>query len=176
VIVAHYVVDPELHGRWLRRDIPHLPIVFGDQTVRIGPLVRPGNGPCLYCLELTRTATDDTWPAVASQLWGRRSPAETALVATEVAAITARLVLSVGPPPLRPSPLGASSIELNTATGRTTGKRHTPHPDCGCLSVPGVAPDAAVGPTGSGIATGAAPGRDPIRLPPRTGEAAAAPG
>src|SRR4051812_8354656 len=29
VIVASYAVTPQRHVRWLRRDVPHLPVVFG---------------------------------------------------------------------------------------------------------------------------------------------------
>lgn len=68
IIVGDYVLDPERRGRWLRRDIPHLPIVFGDTGVTIGPFIEPGAGPCLYCLELHRTDADPAWPALASQV------------------------------------------------------------------------------------------------------------
>ena len=93
VIVAHFVVDPALHGVWLRRDVPHLPVVLGDTGARIGPFVEPGAGPCLYCLERHRTDADPAWPAMAAQLWGRRSPLDSGLVAAEVAARATRMVL-----------------------------------------------------------------------------------
>ena len=181
VIVAHYVISPELHGRWLRRDIPHLPIVFSDGAVRIGPLVRPGEGPCLYCLELTRTTADHAWPAVAAQLWGRRSPAESALVSAEVAAIAARLVLSwaAGRPDQRPvgtPSTAASAIDLDVASGESVLTTFLPHPECGCISVAGAGPAVEPAQAGPGIATGASRGRGPIRLTPRTGEGAAVPG
>jgi bacteriocin biosynthesis cyclodehydratase domain-containing protein len=129
VIVAHHVIEPEQHGRWLRRDVPHLPIVYGDAVVRIGPIVEPGTGPCLYCLELHRTDADPAWPAIATQLWGRVARTETRLVAGEVAAIAARTVLArlaAG----RPGP--ATSIELDTSTGERVSKRWERHPDCLC--------------------------------------------
>jgi hypothetical protein len=76
VIVAHYAIAPERFGVWLRRDIPHLAIVFGDRGVRIGPLVEPGITPCLYCSELAHTDDDPAWPAMAAQLYTRTAPAE----------------------------------------------------------------------------------------------------
>jgi bacteriocin biosynthesis cyclodehydratase domain-containing protein len=171
VIVAHYVIEPELHGRWLRRDIPHLPIVFGDEVVRIGPIVRPGIGPCLYCLALYRSAADPAWPAIASQLWGRRSPVESALVATEVAAIGARLVLSAfDTGSVEGLAAEDVSIEIDAATGEWAVRACAPHPDCGCISVSGPAP------TAQGTATGGARGRDPIRLMPRRDAGVGAPG
>ncbi|MHC5797165.1 TOMM precursor leader peptide-binding protein [Lacisediminihabitans sp. FW035] len=132
VIVAHFVVEPEDHGRWLRRDIPHLPVVYGDRTVSIGPVIRPGAGPCLYCLELHRTGADPSWPAMASQLWSRRSALESSLTAGEVAAEVARRVLA-RQVVHRVEPL--TSIELDPATGQRTLREWSVHPACGCTSL-----------------------------------------
>ncbi len=132
VIVAHYVIEPEVHGRWLRRDIPHLAVVFGDEVVRVGPIIRPGTGPCLYCLELHRTDSDPSWPAIASQLWHRRSGIESSLVAAEVAATVARLVLArrivhrIGP---------LTTIEIDAGSGERMLREWGSHPECGCASL-----------------------------------------
>ncbi|QNE47504.1 hypothetical protein F1C58_11735 [Glaciihabitans sp. INWT7] len=132
VIVAHFVIEPEDHGRWLRRDIPHLAVVIGDETVRIGPIIRPGAGPCLHCLERHHTDADPAWPAMASQLWHRRSGLDSSLVAREVATTVARLVLAQRVVH-RIEPL--TSIEIDAATGdRMLWEWHS-HPDCGCASL-----------------------------------------
>lgn len=154
VAVGHFVLNPELHGAWLRRDIPHLPIVFGDRTVRVGPLIEPGLGPCLYCLERFRTDADPAWPAIASQLWGRRSPLESMSLTAEVAVLAARLVLErFADAPSGPGSSGAGSSGTGrsgtgrSATsgalraaestaldsrGRRVSERHKVHPECGC--------------------------------------------
>lgn len=144
IIVAQFVIEPELHGLWLRRDVPHLPVVFGDTAVRIGPLVEPGRGPCLHCLERERTDADPAWPAIASQLWGRSSPAETALAASETAAIATRLALarlalarltnSASLDELLPA---ATSLHLDVDSGRISRRTWRPHPECACLALPG---------------------------------------
>ena len=132
VIVAHYVIEPEDHGRWLRRDIPHLGVVYGDRTVSIGPVIRPGAGPCFYCVELHRTEADPSWPAIASQLWHRRSGIESALVVGEVAAEVTRRVLArrvvhhVEP---------VTSIDIDAATGDRALREWSRHPACGCTSL-----------------------------------------
>ena len=132
VIVAHYVIEPEVHGRWLRRDVPHLGVVFGDEIVRIGPIIRPGAGPCLYCLELHRTDCDPSWPAMASQLWHRRSGIESSLVAGEVAATVARMVLARRiVHPIEPM----TTIEIDAATGDRVLREWGFHPECGCASL-----------------------------------------
>ncbi|HWR86155.1 MAG TPA: hypothetical protein VN200_09195, partial [Rhodoglobus sp.] len=64
VLAAHFVLDPTTHGHWLRRDVPHLPVVLSDTGAHIGPIVEPGSGPCLLCLELHRRDADEAWPAV----------------------------------------------------------------------------------------------------------------
>ncbi|MCU1557788.1 MAG: hypothetical protein JWN09_1783 [Microbacteriaceae bacterium] len=134
IVIAHYVIEPELHGYWLRRDIPHLPVVYGDTSVRIGPMIEPGRGPCLYCLTRHRTDADPAWPTIASQLWGRSSTAESSLVADEAAVLAARWVLrrrDSGPDVV------AISVDLDVATGDTVTRRWLPHPECGCIAVDG---------------------------------------
>ena len=174
VIVGHHVIEPELHGRWLRNDIPHLPVVFGDRVVHIGPMVEPGRGPCLYCLERYRTDADPAWPAIASQLWGRPAASETPIAAAEAAAIAARIALrrlEVG----EPSP--ATSIELDAITGDQVRRTWRPHPECHCISLgPNELGPNELGPNEPavsedppGSATAAAARRGPIRISPRTG-------
>ena len=125
VVIGSYVLDPALHGLWLRRDVAHLPVILGDASVAIGPLVEPGRSACLYCLQRHATDADPAWPAIASQLWGRPSPAETELVASEVAAIVARAVLAGDAP--------SSQIVLEVETGERSRRTFAVHPDCGCL-------------------------------------------
>ena len=159
LLLSHYVVEPELFGYWLSRDIPHLPIVFSDTGVQVGPFIEPGTGPCLYCLELHRTDADPARTAIASQLWGRTSPAEVPLVTSEVVALATRLVTRrlAGPPAD-----AATSVFLDSATGEATTRQWVRHPDCGCEALPGN--DSAP-----------AHQRGPARTAPRRGAAASVP-
>ena len=142
VIVARFVIEPELHGRWLSRDLPHLPVVFGDIAVRIGPIVEPGVGPCLWCVELARTDADPAWPAIASQLLGRAGATEGPLVADEVATIVARLVLARLACETRAVSVDrgagtAASLELRAGDGTMSTTHWRPHPDCLCGAADG---------------------------------------
>ena len=132
VLVAHYVVDPGLRGYWLRDDVPHLPVVFGDTEVHIGPMIEPGNGPCLYCLERQRADADAAWPAIASQLLGTRSPAETPLICAEVAALVARIVVSRAQGGAAPEPV---SWHLDVVSGTVSTRQERPHPLCLCTGL-----------------------------------------
>ena len=123
VLVSSHVVNPIEHQRWLRRDIAHLPIVFGEVAVTVGPLVVPGVTACLTCIERQRAARDDAWPAVVAQLWGRTAPTETLARATEAAIEAGRLLLR-----------GADglAVRLDVDTGERTEKLWLPSELCGC--------------------------------------------
>ncbi len=174
VAITDFVFAPDWYGRWLRHDLPHLPVVFGGQTVRIGPLVEPGRGPCLYCAERAHRDIDPTWPALAAQLWGRVSPARTPLVVAEVTALAVRTVLARLRPPATTGEDGvrigadhdhaevAVAVDLETVTGAVSRLSIPRHPQCEC---------ATLGGTGSATVTpiGAAPRR------PRRAAASSAP-
>jgi bacteriocin biosynthesis cyclodehydratase domain-containing protein len=136
IAVGHFVLDPDVYGYWLRRDIPHLPIVFGDSSVTIGPFIEPGIGPCLYCLERYRSEADPVWPTLAAQLWRRRSHSETPLLSREVTARVGRLVVN-RLTDARPGP--AVSVRLDAVRGTATYREELPHPLCGCREVPSAA-------------------------------------
>ncbi len=132
VAVGHFVLPPALHALWLRRDVPHLPVVFGDSALVVGPLVEPGCGPCLRCLELARRDRDSAWPAVASQLLGRSSTIESAALSAEGAATAARILLR-----RLDGPTGDEPVEtrIDALTGARTSRRVSLHPECGCRGV-----------------------------------------
>ena len=133
VIVAGWVISPEDHGSWLRRDIPHLPVVIGDGGVTVGPLVEPGSGPCLYCVQLTRTDDDPAWPAIATQLWNRPAPTMTRLAVAEAAAFVARRVLERRAS--GPSGSGdAVSWRVTGADGGVSSRAWTRHAECRCAA------------------------------------------
>ncbi len=123
VLVSAHVVDPAEHQRWLRSDVLHVPVVFGEAAVRVGPLVDPGRSACLACVEQHRTLDDPAWPAVAAQLWGTEAAAEVSALATEAAVEVLRL--------LRSRTL-ERSIRLDSETGERTTTCWAVSERCGC--------------------------------------------
>jgi hypothetical protein len=123
VLVSSHVADPLEHQRWLRRDIAHLPVVFGEVAVTVGPLVVPGVTACLTCIERQRAADDDAWPAVAAQLWGRTAPTETVARATESAIEAGRLLRGR---------VDGLAVRLDVETGERTERVWLPNELCGC--------------------------------------------
>ena len=149
VAVGHYVLDPALHGLWLRRDVTHLPVVFSDSAIAIGPFVVPGVTACLYCLQRFASDADPAWPAIASQLWGRWSPADTELMASEAAAIVTREVVGRLGAPARGR---SDQLVIDAATGVRSRREFDIHPECGCLEF-GETNAAARPGSGSGFGT-----------------------
>lgn len=123
VLVSTHVVDPHEHARWLRRDVPHLPIVFSEVAVTVGPLVLPGASPCLVCVERQRARHDPARSAIAAQLWGAAAAAETPTLALE-AALIARGMLR--------SSTTATSVRLDAETATRTTQAWQRDDDCTC--------------------------------------------
>ncbi|MFT2815794.1 hypothetical protein [Leifsonia sp. A12D58] len=133
VVVGYYALPPERYGRWLRRDIPHLPVVFSDTEIRVGPLIEPGTGPCLGCLELSHIDADAAWPAIAIQLLAGPEIVEDVGQQIEVSALVAGWVIDRLTAD-RPGP-GTTAAVIDSATGSVTLREHRPHEHCGCRSL-----------------------------------------
>lgn len=131
VLIMPFVADSRRSLALLRSDRAHLPVVLTPTSATVGPLVLPGDGPCLVCLDLTRRDRDSSWPAVRAQLLGARAPSTPTTIVLEAAAETARA--------------------LSGATGRSVTIRahhrevlmHRAHDECGCRSLRGSATEDA---------------------------------
>lgn len=149
VIAAHFVIEPHRHELWLRRDVPHLPIIFGDQRITVGPLVEPGRTPCIRCLDLTRLDIDAAWIAIASQLAGRQAASEIPRLSWKSAMIAAHIVVDRF---ISPSFLGSNAsgdsrgvahppaariIRVEVPSGVLSQSSAESHPSCGCLILEG---------------------------------------
>jgi bacteriocin biosynthesis cyclodehydratase domain-containing protein len=126
VLVTAWVLAPAEHGGWLRRDVPHLPVVVGERIV-IGPLVLPGRSACLHCVHLARRDADPAWPAIATQLHGRPAPALSRTAVAEAGAFAVRH-LDADP---------GTSWELDPRDGSVSVASWAPHPDCSCAAPTG---------------------------------------
>jgi bacteriocin biosynthesis cyclodehydratase domain-containing protein len=153
-LVADWVVPPDDAAHWLRRDIPHLPVVVTDRSVSIGPFVEPGRGPCIYCVQLARTDADAAWPAVASQLWGRPGATHPRITVMTVATFAARRIAAR----LSDGPADAPTVWRVSDRGATISAATTRlHPRCSCAAPP--ESDWAAGPVRADpAATSSGPG------------------
>ncbi len=72
VVVAFGAAPVPLIHDMMAADQPHLPVVTDEYGVTVGPLVVPGEGPCVTCLGIARAEQDPDWPMVALQCNGAR--------------------------------------------------------------------------------------------------------
>jgi bacteriocin biosynthesis cyclodehydratase domain-containing protein len=126
IVVATMVLAPERCGRWLRRGVRHLPVVWLDTEVHVGPLIDPGRTACWHCIELARCDVDAARRALVTQVAGRPAAAETNRTTQEVALRVARwLDGSDAPEP-------GTALILQVPSGRWRPMATTPHAACSC--------------------------------------------
>jgi bacteriocin biosynthesis cyclodehydratase domain-containing protein len=133
VLVADRVVLPADHRAWLQRDVPHLPVIAGDASVTVGPLVLPGATACLHCVALHRRDADPAWPAIAAQLARLPAPAAHPLRAASAVAHAARMVAGA----LRGEPDAGRELRITADGGQLSERVVAPHPECRCAAPPG---------------------------------------
>jgi bacteriocin biosynthesis cyclodehydratase domain-containing protein len=116
------------------RHRPHLLVTVRETTAAVGPMVLPGDSPCLRCMHLARADRDPHWAALSAQLAGDSRPVEPCdvVLATLAAAHAAAQVLAaIDSPDRRPASVGGV-LELGAESGQLRRRSITPHPSCGC--------------------------------------------
>jgi bacteriocin biosynthesis cyclodehydratase domain-containing protein len=132
VLVAPWTIGPSDHGVWLRRDVPHLPVIVTERAVEVGPFVVPGSTACLYCVQLARRDADPAWPALVAQLWGRPHPEHARAAVVEAAAFATRRIGEH-----RAGAAADGTVwRLEAATGRISLATAVRHPECSCAAPP----------------------------------------
>ncbi len=156
VLVEHAAADAVRADPLVAGDVPHLSVVLGEAGVVVGPLVVPGQGPCLRCLDLHRRDRDPAWPRLLAQLLaggGGEGPEETAScgLAASLAALQVLGHLDAlpggplsgdppsGEPRRRPAALGAT-LEVELPDGLVSRRPWPAHPGCGCTWPPAPRP------------------------------------
>ncbi|MCU1570831.1 MAG: hypothetical protein JWR33_1572 [Naasia sp.] len=162
VLTAAHVVPPAAAARWLSLDRPHLPVVFGDVSVEIGPLVLAGATACLHCVERHRMARAPFRHAIAAQLLAGTHPAAAAsrpALVLQAASLVVRAAEAVRDGD--PTAFAGRSLRVQP-DGSVRRALWRPHPGCSCRALSGTA-------TAPGGRHGAVPPR------PRTAAASTAP-
>jgi hypothetical protein len=138
IVVSHYATVPRRAARWLRDDVPHLLVEFGDRSVRVGPVVSAPAGPCAACLEHRRLDLDPAWVAIAVQSAARVAPAADALGVATAAPVVARVAAEFlsGGAGARWSAHAVRILRPGFPGHAITVERVSAHPTCGCRSLP----------------------------------------
>ncbi len=136
LLPATGALPPGAGALWWRHRIPHLPVVAQGHRVVLGPLILPGHGPCLDCLDLHRRDRDPAWPALLNQLApplpGPRQPVE---LETTLGASAAGLVAMAvhGHLDGLALPTGVC-LELSLPWPWLVHREWTSHPACTCAA------------------------------------------
>lgn len=139
-------------ARYLREDIAHLPVSLERGRTTIGPLIVPGDSPCLTCRDEHERDRDSAWPRMHAQLIGRESGPISVSRIAEAATLVARLLATTTAP--------GSFVEVS-GDGRRAWRSLTFHEECRCreqsfLSLPGTATAPAPPVPLTGTTTGTA--------------------
>lgn len=137
---------------YLREDITHLPVALERGRTTVGPLVIPGETPCLSCRDAHERDRDPAWPRMHAQLVGRNPGPIGAAQVAEAATLAARL--------LAEGASGGSFVEVSESGGRVWRSVRF-HEECRCREQPSrslresaTAPSLPVRPNATTTATG----------------------
>lgn len=132
ILIEHGAADPVRVRPLMREDVPHLPVLVRELDIVIGPLIRPGAGPCLRCLDLHRTDEDPRWPAVATQITASPPTGSETSLSWLAASLAAHQALAH---------VDGRSVLLDGVTLEVTATYPLPryrewaaHPECGCTA------------------------------------------
>ena len=135
VLAAMGAICPDAGEPWLRRGIPHLPLVVQGHRVQLGPLITGRGGPCLSCLDLHRRDRDAAWPALLAQLApGPFLPGAPVILESTLTAMTIGAAAMIVHTCLDGQPVsGDLSLELSLPWPTIQNRRWFSHPLCECL-------------------------------------------
>jgi bacteriocin biosynthesis cyclodehydratase domain-containing protein len=135
VLMCRAAADAGAAQPLVARDVPHLVVVVRETSVQVGPLVDPGHGPCLRCLDLHRGDRDPQWPLVLAQLLSprttRAAPREETATARLAASLAALQVVGHLDGRRTPAAHGAT-LECDLPDGLVSRRPWPVHPACGC--------------------------------------------
>ena len=135
VLAALGAIRADAGQPWLRRRIPHLPLVVQGHRVQVGPLIAGSTGPCLMCLDLHRCDRDAAWPALLSQLapGGPLQPSAPVTLESTLNAMTAGTAAMIVHTCLDGQPVPDDlSLELSLPWPTIQSRRWFAHPLCDC--------------------------------------------
>jgi len=137
VLAAVGAIPADAGEPWLRRGIPHLPLVVQLHRVQVGPMIAGSAGPCLACMDLHRRDRDAAWPTLLSQLsptWPLRPGAPVSPEST-LTAMTIGLAAMIVHTCLDGQPVPTDlSLEVSLPWPAILSRRWFRHPLCDCTA------------------------------------------
>jgi hypothetical protein len=133
-VVATNRVEPDrfLTDALVRAGQPHLVASFVGSSVAVGPLVVPGETPCLRCGDIAAARRDPDWPARLAARVGRRVELDGLSVQWCAATIVSQIMSFFASG--RPDVLG-SMLLTDVVDRRLRTRSWRVHPECGCTTI-----------------------------------------
>ena len=125
IVLVHGAASAHQLARYLRDDLPHLPVAFEPGSTTVGPLIIPGRTPCLSCRDAHERDRDPAWPAMHAQLIGATSVPITGARTAEAAGLIIRVLSEADGAKL------TKSVRISP-DGRRVWREATFHEDCLC--------------------------------------------
>jgi hypothetical protein len=146
LLVSAQVADAPAGVPLVQAGTTHLPVVVRPDHVVVGPLVVPGRGACLHCVDLHHSDLDPGWADAVRLL--RRGAGRVRAPASATASVVAGLAVELA---AGPAPALRAGVEVRLDPGALVSwRRWAPHPACGCVGWPDPGPDTPAGPDAAG--------------------------
>lgn len=116
--------------RWAAMGISHLAVSPRAASVRVGPLVVPGETACLQCLHLARLERRPHWRTVSGQLDDRPLPQPDPVLVQHAVATAARQLVALLQHDSSPACGAYWEVTLTDVAARRVPVAR--HPQCGC--------------------------------------------
>ena len=136
VLVEDRVADPLRGPVLVAGSTAHLSVVVREADIVVGPLVVPGTGPCLRCLDLHRADADPAWPVArrnscvpTGSSRARPAPSPRSCAGIGAAAVLAHLDREPGLAP-------GATLEVGLPDAIPRRRTWAVHPECGCTALP----------------------------------------
>ena len=133
VCVSAEVVDVARAEAWGALGVPVVPVVTHGERIAVGPVLRPGQGPCAHCLEQYRADRDPGRAALGAALLrapvaADAQPALGSLAAGLVSLVVRAELMGT------PAPLGVGQL-VSMPHGRVSYHQWSQHPRCPCVTM-----------------------------------------
>ena len=141
--------DPVVLAELMCQRVPHLAVLAEEAIGVVGPLVEPGQSPCLRCLDLSKAARDPAWPRILAQVSGPVAASAAALacdsaLAATTAALAAAQALAFIDRVRRPAAAYGTTLEIVLPEWQWQHRSWPANPACVCGAVLTGSPVTAV--------------------------------
>lgn len=134
VLLANNAVAPSDYSRLMSRGIAHISVVFDSEGVLVSPIIESSKTPCLSCFHENQFLTDESWPAIASQLLFSSQKFDDSVSSLFAAAIVCQRVLQFCDQlaDFEPAEPNRTGYKLSMSSGQISEVQWSFNESCAC--------------------------------------------